>query len=91
MTPQLRTTCCMPACRSTRKADEPDEEWLCRRHFMLASRAARVEYDAAWREADKADWRRADGLDISAAPFVRVTAAWEQVKVEAFAAAGIAS
>lgn len=88
---QFRAACVMPGCRRTTRADELGEEWLCNRHFMLASKAARVEYIAAWREADKADKRKVDGLDIPLTPYVRVTEAWDRVKAEALAAAGAAA
>lgn len=81
----------MPACRRTRLTRDPDEEWLCGRHFRLASYAARVEYITAWNEADKCDRRRMDGLDVSYAPYVRVTAAWEKLKAEALKAAGVSA
>ncbi|MFG1300349.1 hypothetical protein V5F49_11200 [Xanthobacter sp. V3C-3] len=76
----IRVRCCVPFCNRTERAEAADREVLCQRHYMATPRPLRVEYEAAWREADKADQRRADGLDVSMAPYLRVTNAFEALK-----------
>lgn len=78
--PPIRIRCCVPFCKRTERVQEADSEVLCARHYLATPRALRVEYEAAWREADKADRRRADGLDVSMDPYRRVTSAFEALK-----------
>lgn len=83
-----RLTCIVPFCQNTMKAGEEDEEWICDQHFRPIPRALRVEYDAAWREADKADQRAADGIEPNPSVYVRVTEAFEACKAAAIEVAG---
>lgn len=83
-----RLHCIVPFCRRTRRAGEEGEEWICDQHFRPIPRTLRVEYDAAWHEADKADRRSADGIEPNPAVYVRVTRAFEACKAAAIEAAG---
>jgi len=75
--------CTVPHCRRTMKCDAADSESVCSSHYILASAEARAEYEAAWKEADKADKRAADGLEVPDSVYVRVTSAWFQLRAEA--------
>lgn len=50
-------------------------------------RPLRVEYDAAWKEADKSDKRATDGLEVPVSVYQRVTTAFENCKRAAMEAA----
>lgn len=81
--------CCAPHCRRTFRTEDPEEEWLCSRHYPLASRESRVEYEEAWKRADAEDKRvAAGGYEANLTVYVRVTNAWARLKTEAIEAAG---
>lgn len=84
MATSRRIRCLVPFCKCTRHPEfDEDEEWICNKHFAAIPRPQRVEYEAAWREADKADKRAAEGMEVSDAVYVRVVNAWEACKAAA--------
>ncbi|MBN9435091.1 MAG: hypothetical protein J0I45_21875 [Bosea sp.] len=83
-----RLRCIVPFCNRTRRGNEQGEEWICDPHFRSIPRALRVEYNAAWHEAAKADRRAADGIEPNPAVYVRVTQAFDACKSAAIEAAG---
>ena len=84
------TICSVPHCPGKSRKDW--HEWLCGRHFRMASREARRENNRAWRlvEQDGNFWRFPPGSPERLAAVDRFHAAeraWECVKVEAIEAA----